>query len=233
MFGGQPLVQRHPVGDEVVGQQRDAHVRDDGGRDARGDAPQPIPGRRGRGTRGLRPRGAAARPRPRGRADRARQRWVSGARAARGLLSGGLDPDRGRGGRAAPARGCRARAQHPPAVRVARAGGGPRGGGADGAAAAQLPPLLRDRGRLPRRRAVLSLPRARHAARVAAALPRLARRGRRVRRRSRPPAAAPVRASPTRSCASVDASAARLAELGLPAGRDPHAAQLRAHLGAG
>ena len=57
-------------------------------------------------------------------------------------------------------------AQPAPAVRLARARGGARGGRPDGAAAAPLPPRVRDRRRVPRRRRVHTAARAEHAGRA-------------------------------------------------------------------
>ena len=78
----------------------------------------------------------------------------------------------------------RARPQRPAGARLARAGGGARGGRARRAAPAQLPARLRGRHLLHARGGLHALPRPQHAARRAAELPRrLARRGGRLRRR--------------------------------------------------
>ena len=98
------------------------------------------------------------------------------ARAATGLLGGGLRPAAvGDAVRRSGAR-VRARAQRASGVRLARAGRRPRGGRARGAAPAQLPARLRDRDVLHARRGLHALPRAQHAAGRAAELPRVARR---------------------------------------------------------
>ena len=119
-----------------------------------------------------------------GRAGGGARARLGGARAG----AGGGGPARRRaaagGGRrrgAAQRRARRARPQRAAGVRLARAGGRPRGGRARRAAPAQLPARLRGGDVLHARRGLHALPRPQHAAGRAAELPRLARRGGRLR----------------------------------------------------
>ena len=111
-------------------------------------------------------------------------------RAGAALLAGGLEPGEvERAVRAHRADVVHAHNIHP-LFGAARAGRGPARRRAGRDAPAQLPPGLRDRDRLPRRRRVHALPWPQHAARGAPALPRQPPRGGRLRRGPRATAAA-------------------------------------------
>ncbi len=162
--------------------------------DARPAASQPLPDVGWRGARGRRSAGAAAGAGQHGRDARALERRSRRSHSGQGADRRRLAP---RGGRARGTRDAgrrRPRPQPASAVRLARAGGGASRRGAHGAAPAQLQAVLRDRDRLPGRCPVLSLSRNRHVAGRAAALPRLATRGDRLRGRAQTPAAPYVRA---------------------------------------
>ena len=160
--------------------------------DARPAAAQPIPRAGGRGARGRRYRRAASAPRRRRpRAGALERRSWPGARGPRTVERRGRP---GRGSRRHPRSRCRSRSrpQHPSALRLAGASGGARGGRADGAAPAQLQAVLCDRDRLPRRRALLSVPWSQDAAWPATSVPRLGVGGGGLRSRAQSAAAGAV-----------------------------------------
>ena len=242
----QQPVQRHAVGREVIGDQGDGRHRLRGG-----DAPMNVlilhnryreAGGEERSvgaiTRLLRARGHSVEVLERSSATVGRARAGGSAAGRRSRTRGG------RAGRACAPGRCRARAQHPPAVRRPRTGRRPARRRAGRDAPAQLPPGLCDRDRLPRRRRVHQVPRSQHAPRSEAALPGKPPRGRRVRCRasrassgarsgrwtasSRPAplrrAASRTRRSvtrPSRSCTT--SSPTKSSSAAPPAGRGSHA----------
>ena len=180
-----------------------------------------------RGARGRRDRRTAPPPRPRGRDPRALERGrrprQGGARPARRRARS----RRRRPGRAPSGSGRRTRSQHPSDARLARARRRAGRRRPDAAPSPQLPAVLRDRDRLPGRRAVLPVPREQHVPGRPAALPGVAARGRRLRGGAAPPAAPAVRARrPVRGGQRVDRGAS--ARLGAPGLVNRHVAQLHA-----